>query len=256
LPDAHSQALTPVSALLSGVLLKTSVYAILRFSIITNKSLGPGYVSGLFIIFGLLSVAVAAVFLLVQKDIKRFLAYSSIEHIGIIIFGLGVGGPIAIFRSLFHVLNHAMAKSLMFFSAGHLVKKYKSHNMHLMHGALSAIPFAAVSFILGAMILGGMPPFGMFVSKFMIFSGAFERGFYWQAGVMLGFLSVVFGALIFYLPKVIFGNKPRDITVENEPIGARLIFSSIIIILFVAGIYIPTGVWRLMDAATNIITGS
>ena len=256
LPDAHSQALTPVSALLSGVLLKTSLYAIIRFAIITNQVLGPGFSSRLFLLFGLVSVAIAAIFLLVQKDIKRFLAYSSIEHIGIIVFGLGIGTPLAIFGSLFHILNHAMAKSLMFFSAGHLVKRYKSHNMHLMKGAMQALPFAATAALLGLMALGGMPPFGMFMSKFIIFAAAFEKGFYWQSAVLLFFLSLVFGALVFHLPKVIFGNKPKDVESGKEPFGAKVVFTYIVIFLLILGLFMPSCVRGLIESAAKVITGA
>ncbi len=256
LPDAHSQALTPVSALLSGVLLKTSLYAIIRFSIITNAALGAAFTSKLFLFFGLFSVAVAAMFLLVQKDIKRFLAYSSIEHVGIIVFGLGVGTPLSVFAGLFHVLNHAMAKSLMFFSAGHIVKKYKSHNMHLMQGLIQSLPFTAIAALVGLTALSGMPPFGIFMSKFMILAAAFEKGLFWPSALLLIFLIPVFGALIFYVPKVIFGNKSKNMETGPEPIGAKLVFSVLIIFLLIVGLTMPTGIKNLLESAAKIVTGA
>jgi len=117
LPDAHSQALAPISAMLSGVLLKTAIYAIIRYMIIANKCLGQAFPGNLLIAFGLLSVLLPAGFMLAQKDLKRLFAYSSIEHVGVICFGLGVGGWLGLFGALFHVFNHGVNKSLMFFSA-------------------------------------------------------------------------------------------------------------------------------------------
>lgn len=255
LPDAHSQALTPVSALLSGVLLKTSLYAIMRFAIIANKALGADFTSGLFVFFGLFSMAVAAVFLLVQKDIKRLLAYSSIEHIGIVVFGLGVGTPLAVFGALFHVLNHALAKSLMFFSAGHMVKQYKSHNMHVMHGLIQALPFTAMLALAGLMALAGMPPFGIFISKLMILTAAFEKGLYGPSALFLFFLAVVFGALIFHLSKVIFGHKPKDMPRGREALSAKFVLAALAVILVVLGIIVPGPLKMLIESASRVFMG-
>ncbi|MBI2447452.1 MAG: hydrogenase 4 subunit F [Candidatus Omnitrophica bacterium] len=139
LPDAHSQALSPVSALLSGVLLKTAFYAIIRFTIIVNKCVPSHYTQNLFIFFGIISLGIAAGFILVQKDIKRLLAYSSVEHIGIISIGLGFGGILGIYGALFHAFNHAVTKALMFLGAGSTVRKYKTSNMHLIKGVINVM---------------------------------------------------------------------------------------------------------------------
>ena len=136
LPDAHSQAVAPISALLSGVLLKTAIYAILRFGIIVIKSGGLVYFTHLMLIFGVISLVISGGLILVQKDLKRLLAYSSIEHIGIIAIGFGLASPLAIAGAILHVFNHAVTKSLMFFGAGNIVSVYKKHNMNAIRGCL------------------------------------------------------------------------------------------------------------------------
>ncbi len=255
LPDAHSQALTPVSALLSGVLLKTSLYAIIRFAMITNKAMGPEFTSRLFIFFGLFSVAVAGIFLLAQKDFKRLLAYSSIEHVGIIVFALGVGTPLAVFGSMFHALNHAVTKSLVFFAAGNAVKKYKTHHLHMIHGLVQALPFTAAAALIGLLSLVGMPPFGIFMSKLMILSACFQKGLYGPAALLLLFLAVVFGALMFHLNASIFGNKPKGIEAGGEALSMKLVFVSLALLLVLLGVMMPTPLQALLVAASRLVTG-
>jgi len=255
LPDAHSQALTPVSALLSGVLLKTSLYAIIRFAMITNKAMGPEFTSRLFIFFGLFSVAVAGIFLLVQKDFKRLLAYSSIEHVGIIVFALGVGTPLAVFGSMFHALNHAATKSLVFFAAGHAVKRYKTHHLHMIHGLIQALPFTAAAALIGLLALVGMPPFGIFMSKLMILSACFQKGLYGPAALLLFFLAVVFGALMFHVSPSIFGHKPKGTEFGAEAAGMKLVFMSLALLLLLLGVMMPTPLQALLVSASRLITG-
>ncbi len=255
LPDAHSQALTPVSALLSGVLLKTSLYAIIRFAMIVNKTMGPEFTSRLFIFFGLFSVAVAGIFLLAQKDFKRLLAYSSIEHVGIIVFALGIGTPLAVFGSLFHALNHAATKSLVFFAAGHAVKRYKTHHLHMIHGLVEALPFTAAAALVGLLSLVGMPPFGIFMSKLMILSACFQKGLYVPAALLLFFLAVVFGALIYHVSALIFGHKPNGVAFGAEAFGMKLVFVSLALLLLLLGVMMPTPLQALLVSASRLITG-
>ncbi len=255
LPDAHSQAMTPISALLSGVLLKTSVYAMIRFAIITNKTLGNNFAFTVFMYWGLVSIGVASFFLLVQKDIKRLFAYSSIENVGIIVFGLGVGTPIAIFGALYHTLNHAFAKSLLFFSAGNIVKRYKTHNMHLIQGVIQAMPFTGVCVLIGMFTLVGMPPFAVFMSKLTIIQAVFAEKLFVQAGLLLLFLAIVFAALLLHISTVVFGNKPKNIPKENETLSVKLVFICLIIYLVVLGFGVPLPLRVLLERAVGIIRG-
>ncbi|MDD5020130.1 MAG: hydrogenase 4 subunit F [Candidatus Omnitrophica bacterium] len=255
LPDAHSQALTPVSALLSGVLLKTSLYAIIRFAMITQKAMGADFTSRLFIFFGLFSVAVAGIFLLAQKDFKRLLAYSSIEHVGIIVFALGVGTPLAVFGALFHALNHAMSKSLIFFAAGNAVKRYKTHHLHMIHGLVRAMPFTAGAALVGLLSLVGMPPFGIFMSKLLILTACFQKGLYGPAALLLFFLAVVFGGLMFHLGPSIFGKKPKGVVSGGEAFSMKLVFVVLALFLVFLGVVMPTPLRALLEAASRTITG-
>jgi len=224
LPDAHSQAVAPISALLSGVLLKTAIYAILRFGIIMIKSVGFAYFSHLMILFGVISLVISSGFILAQKDIKRLLAYSSIEHVGIIAIGFGLGSPLAVAGAILHVFNHAVTKSLMFFGAGNIVNVYKKHNMNAIKGVIRVLPFTGIFLFLGMFALAGFPPFSIFISEMMIIIAAFSRGAYFIAGLLLIFLAVIFGAFIYHFSKMLFGNPPKDMVVQGEPLSGKSAF--------------------------------
>ncbi|MDO8488956.1 MAG: proton-conducting transporter membrane subunit [Candidatus Omnitrophota bacterium] len=236
LPDAHSQAIAPISALLSGVLLKTAIYAILRFGIIVIHGVGFGYFSNLMILFGAISLVISSGFILVQKDLKRLLAYSSIEHIGIIAIGFGIGAPLAIAGALLHVFNHAITKSLMFFGAGNIVSAYKKHNMNAIRGVIKAMPFTGVMVLLGVFAITGFPPFSLFISEFMILIGAFTNGSYLIASLLLASLAIIFGAFIYHFGKILFGNLPKEMILTKEPLSSKFVFLFLMFLIFIPGI--------------------
>jgi len=236
LPDAHSQAVAPISALLSGVLLKTAVYAILRFGIILIKSGEMAYFTHLMILFGVISLVISSGFILIQKDLKRLLAYSSIEHIGIIAIGFGLGSPLAISGAILHIFNHAVTKSLMFFGAGNIVSAYKKHNMNSIRGVIKVLPFTGILMLLGMFALTGFPPFSIFISEIMIITAAFTKGSYIIASLMLFFLSVIFGAFIFYFGKMFFGNLPKGMEKLGEPLSGKFAFSFLFILICGLGV--------------------
>ena len=253
LPDAHSQAIAPISALLSGVLLKTAIYAIVRFGIIVNISLGGRYFGHLMVLLGLVSLLISASFVLTQKDIKRLLAYSSIEHIGIIAVGLGIGGPLGIFGALLHIFNHAVTKSLMFFCAGDIVNAYGKHNMYAIRGTLKILPFTSFMFLFGMLALSGFPPFSIFMSEFLILTAAFLKGSYIAAGMMLLFIVIVSSAFIFHLSKVIFGRAPEGMTPVKESAGGKLALALLIILISIMGFAIPGPMNSLILSAAEVI---
>ena len=255
LPDAHSQALAPISALLSGVLLTTSLYAIIRFAVITNAVAGPAYTSHLFIFFGLISIAVAAAFILVQKDIKRLLAYSSIEHIGIIALGLGFGGSIGCYGALLHVFNHAATKALMFFTAGDITHLYNTHNMRKIRGAASALPFGGPITVLAAFALGGTPPFSLFFSEVIILYAGFVRGAYAAGAFYIALLAVVFGGLIYHFAQISFGKKPEHIVAAGTPAIAKSAFIFLFVFVCFSGFIFPD-FHALLKAAAGIVQGT
>ncbi|MFH0771618.1 MAG: hydrogenase 4 subunit F [Candidatus Omnitrophota bacterium] len=242
LPDAHSQAVAPISALLSGVLLKTAIYAILRFGIIAIKSAGFAYFGNLMILLGLVSLAISCGFILVQKDLKRLLAYSSIEHIGIVSIGFGLGTPLSFAGAFLHIFNHAVTKSLLFFGAGDIVGAYKRHKMNAIRGVIKALPFAGIMTLLGVFAITGFPPFSIFFSEILIIAAAFLKGSYLTAGLLLFFLTVIFGAFIFHFGKMLFGNLPKDMKVTGEPLSGKIAFLFLFFQICAAGaafLFIP-----------------
>ncbi len=208
LPDAHSQAPAPTSALLSAVLLNCSVYAIIRAAgVLSAAGLGGEVRSGL-LLFGFLSVALAALFLLVQHDLKRMLAYSSIEHIGLITLGIGIGTPLSVFAALVHTITHSLSKALAFLSAGELVREAHSHEMNRMLGMLRRRPAAASGFGVAMTGLAGMPPWPIFASELLLVWAALAAGRVWLAIGLLLLLATAFTGLLYHTVRVVFGDDP------------------------------------------------
>lgn len=205
LPDAHSQAPSPVSGLLSGVLLNCALYGILRFVPIASASVGPRFVHDLLLGFGLLSVAVAVPFILVQRDLKRLLAYSSVEHVGLVTAAVGLGGPAALFAGLLHLVNHALTKSLLFFAAGVLVQRYGTRRIGAMRGAVRAVPVAGPLFLLGVLGIAGLPPSGVFLSELGVIVAGVGGGAPWAALLLLALLAVTFAGLVGHAVGVTLG---------------------------------------------------
>lgn len=257
LPDAHSQAPSPVSALLSGVLLNTAMYGIIRVISIVNKSLGSSsYTGNLLIILGLLSIGTAAIFILVQQDYKRILAYSSIEHMGIIALGLGICTPISIFAALYHIFNHAMTKSMLFLATGNVYLKYHSKKIASISGLIKTMPVTGVVFVLGVFAITGMPPFGIFMSEFNTVVGAIFSKHYITAALFLIFLAIVFAGFAKQMSKMFYGKNinPEVKKGELDFIGPTVLVVLLLITICV-GIYIPAPFKSLLDASTNIILG-
>jgi hydrogenase-4 component F len=241
LPDAHSQAPSPVSALLSGVLLNTAMYGIIRVLSIVNKSLGSSnYTGNLLIILGLLSIGTAGVFVLVQQDYKRILAYSSIEHMGIIALGLGICTPISIFAALYHIFNHAMTKSMLFLATGNVYLKYHSKKIASIRGLIKTMPVTGVVFVLGVFAITGMPPFGIFMSEFNTVVGAIFSKHYITAALFLIFLAIVFAGFAKQMSKMFYGKNtnPEVKKGELDFIGPTVLVVLLLITICV-GIYIP-----------------
>jgi hydrogenase-4 component F len=194
LPDAHSEAPTPVSALLSGSLLAVSFYAILRFYEVTAAALGPRFPRDVLLVFGVASLLLAALCLFGQRDIKRLLAYSSIEHMGILAIGVSFGAPVALAGVLLHVLAHAAAKGNAFMGAGVLVRKFGTKGISGIRGGLDTLPWSGPLFLASVLALGAMPPFGLFRSEFEIVQGGFAaRGYVLAAILVIGVTVAFFG---------------------------------------------------------------
>ena len=194
LPDAHAEGPTPVSAVLSGLLLNVALYAVVRCKVLVEGSLQTSFARELMMGFGLLSVVVAAFLLSRQKDIKRLFAYSSIEHMGIITFAFGMGGPIANFAGLLHMTVHSLTKSAIFFTVGHATQKTGTQIMDDIRGLITISPMIGWGLMLGTLAILGMPPFGVFASEFLILTTAMREQ-PWATPFLLGALGVAFAAV-------------------------------------------------------------
>src|SRR5205823_3123403 len=168
LPDAHAEGPTPVSAVLSGLLLNVALYAVVRCKVLVEASAHTSFAKELMMGFGLLSIVVGALLLSRQKDVKRLFAYSSVEHMGIITFAFGMGGPVANFAGLLHMTVHSLTKSAIFFTVGHAVQKTGTQLMDEIRGLVTTSPMIGWWLVLGSLAILGMPPFGVFASEFLI----------------------------------------------------------------------------------------
>ena len=195
LPDAHSEAPTPVSALLSGSLLAVSFYAILRFYQVAAATLGSGFPRDALLAFGVASLLLAALYVFGQRDIKRLLAYSSVEHMGILAIGVSFGAPVALAGVMLHVLAHAAAKGNAFMGAGVLVAKFGTKQISAIRGGLDLLPWSGPLFLLAVFALSAMPPSGIFRSEFQIVYGGLDSGNYAAAAVLIVLVTVAFFGL-------------------------------------------------------------
>ncbi|MFB9760400.1 hydrogenase 4 subunit F [Ectobacillus funiculus] len=254
LPDAHSQAPSPISAVLSGVLLNTALYGIFRVFIIANTTL-QGKADDFLILFGLFSIGITVPFILVQHDLKRMLAYSSVEHIGIITLGVGIGGAIGLYGALLHMFNHSMAKSLLFFSAGNINQKYHSKRIDRISGVLNVLPVTGPIFLIAAFAITGAPPFNVFISEFTIMLGGFQGG---RIGVTVSFLLLVvmiFAGMIYYTIKMVFGEPPAKM--EKKEINgwstAALFIPLVVVVVF--GLYVPPFFTDVIHQVSQVLQG-
>ena len=210
LPDAHSEAPTPISAMLSGSLLAVSFYAILRFYQFSAVALGPRFPRNVLLIFGIASLLLAALYLFGQRDIKRLLAYSSVEHMGILAIGVSFGAPIALAGVLLHVLAHAAAKGNAFMGAGVLVHKFGTKQLSAIRGGLDLLPWSGPLFLLAVLAMGAMPPFGIFRSEFEIVEGGFASHGNAAAAVLIIGVTVAFFGLAATTTQMLL--QPRAVT--------------------------------------------
>jgi hydrogenase-4 component F len=209
LPDAHAEAPTPISALLSAVLLNCAMYAVMRYDAIVSRAVGPTFSHTLLLIFGVVSMVVAGLLILVQRNLKRLMAYSSIEHMGIIAIGLGLGGPLGLFGALLHAFNHSVAKSLLFFSAGNVRHHVGTLRIDGIQGISRTMPQTSAALLVGGLAIVGLPPFSLFISEFAILSEAFTQARYFVVVLFLIVLSVVFGGFAFHLFRMLCGEPDR-----------------------------------------------
>jgi hydrogenase-4 component F len=235
LPDAHAEGPTPISAVLSGLLLNVALYALLRFKMLlalNPAALAPG---PLMVTMGLISCVFAAFMLYRRRDIKRLFAYSSIEHMGIIVFAFGMGGPLANFAGLLHMTMHSLTKSAIFFAVGHIAQVKGTQKIADMGGLTVSNPVLGWGLVLGVVAIAGLPPLGIFMSEFLVVSSTFARQ-PWLATILVLGILVALGGLFLRLNTVAFG-EPHG---PSAPAQASYVpMFAHLAIVFMAGIYIP-----------------
>ncbi len=236
LPDAHAEGPTPISAVLSGLLLNVALFAVLRFKMIMSANLAALAPGPLMVTLGLLSVVFASFMLYRRHDIKRMFAYSSIEHMGIITFAFGMGGPLANFAGLLHMIYHSLTKSAIFFSVGHIAQIKGTQRMADIRGLTVSHPVLGWGLVLGVVAIVGLPPTGVFMTEFLIISSTFARQPVLAVALGLGLL-VALGALLLRLNGIAFG-EPHG---KDAPSDASFVpmFAHLGLVL-AAGIWLPT----------------
>ena len=249
LPDAHSEGPTPISAVLSGLLLNVALYALLRYKMLIAANplaLQPGPI---LVVMGLVSLIFAAFMLYQRRDIKRLFAYSSIEHMGLITFAFGMGGPLANFAGLLHMTMHSLTKSAIFYAVGHVAQAKGTQRIADIRGLSVSHPGLAVALGLGVLAISGLPPFGVFMSEFLILTSTFARE-PWLALLPAFGLLLALGALLLRLQGMLFGepNEPTH-TVKASPVPVVVH----LILILIAGLYLPGALVTWFQRAAELL---
>ena len=251
LPDAHSKAPSPISAMLSGALLNVALLAILKFKLITDAALGPVFSQNILIFFGIFSIAIPAFIIIVQKNYKRLFAYSSIEHMGIIALGFGFGG-LGSFAALLHMIYHSLAKSLLFFSAGNVLLKYGSTKIENIKGVLSAMPFTGTILLLGFLAITGVPPFGIFITEVYIMTAGIGSHPV-TVGLALSLLALIFYGFLKYITAMVFSNASSPVPQGEANYLTIAPPALLLVVLAGGGFFLPVPVRMWIDAAAALI---
>lgn len=246
LPDAHSEGPAPVSAMLSGALLNVAMLGIVRFVMILNHSPIGFFAKTMLVSFGVFSLAIAALFIVKQKDIKRLMAYSSVEHMGVLAIGFGFGGPIGFAGALYHMLNHSLNKSLMFFGAGNAMHVYNTKEITGMRGAFKQLPFFGGIWLAGAIAITGSPPFALFLSEITVLRAGMSSINEWAVFAMAILLIIIFCGFLNHFCKIYFSTSTTSIEISHHKTSvwciAPMFFA--FVPLLILGLWWPEGLWH------------
>ena len=235
LPDAHAEGPTPVSAVLSGLLLNVALYAIIRCKVLVDGALETHFAGNLMMGFGLLTVVVPAFYLSRQKDVKRLFGYSSIEHMGLITFAFGMGGPVADFAGLLHMTVHSLTKSAIFFAVGHAAQMAGTQIIDDIKGLIKRSPTIGWGLMLGSLAILGMPPFGVFTSEFMILTTSIKH-YPWATPILLTALGVAFASMFGKVQNMVFGEPTVKPLAHNPALLPVFVHLGLVLML---GLWIP-----------------
>jgi hydrogenase-4 component F len=252
-PDAYSEAPVPVAALMATAVLNCSLYALARFYVLTVKCLGPSWVSQLLVLFGLLSIGIAVPFILVQRSYRRLLAYSSIDHGGIMVLGLGFGGPLGALGMLLHMAFHTVTKPLLFFCAGNAQQHTGNDSLRKGPGGLvHALPISAPMLLLATLAVTGTPPFSMFQSEFTILRAGFASQRTGAAILYVVLVIAIFCGFFYHMAQLVLGAP------TGAPRGERCRWKTwpvigLSMIVVVLGFWLPPPVYALVNGAARIL---
>jgi len=246
MPDAYAEAPPAIAAMMSGVLVAVAMYAIARWKSVVDAVVDPAFTNALLIGIGLISVAVGALSLVIQRHYKRMLAYSSIEHMGLVSIGFALG-PLGTFAALLHLINHAVAKAMTFLLAGRVLRRYDTTEIAHVSGLFKAMPWTGPLFAAGVLTLVGLPPFGLFISEFLLLRAAVVSGHLLVAGATLVLLLTSFISLLSHLNRMLYGTVPAGVTVGESGSWALLALGGCAIVLMVLGLALPWPVATLLN---------
>jgi len=254
-PDAYGEAPAPVGALMSGALTGCAFLAVFRVAQICFHAHLQEFISPVFILLGVLSLGIAAVFIIGQKDFSRMLGYSSVEHMGILVLGLGLGGG-AIWASLFHMVNNAFAKGLIFLAAGNLYRHFNTRKIEGIRGAIHTVPATGIFLVLGLLVITGFPPFGIFYSELLILKAALATGRYVVIFFYLLFLSVIFFGYARIILDMALGKPDNaDVAAPKEDLFMVAPLVILALVLVFTGVFVPGPLYGLINEASALLGG-
>jgi len=253
LPDAHSEAPAPTSSMMSGSLLVVALYAILRWKVVVDACVGTAFSDRMLIATGTVSVAVAAILMIRQVSYKRMLAYSSVEHVGLICVGAGFGS-LGTLAALLHMVGHAAGKSMLFLLSGNIKEAYGSTRIVMVRGLLRSRPLTGALFLAGTLALLGLPPFSLFVSEVMIFRAGFLGGHPAVTGLLMLLTLAIFVFFLGYVNRILYGQPPAELPAARSPRAAEMLPMAVnLAVLLAAGIVVPAPFLSLLRLAAGVI---
>jgi hydrogenase-4 component F len=252
-PDAYSEAPVPVAILMATAVLNCALYALARFYVLAARCLGPQFPSQLLVLFGLLTIGIAVPFILVQRSYRRLLAYSSVEHGGIMVLSLGFGGLLGPLGMLLHMTFHSVTKPLLFFCAGNTQQHTGADSLRRSGGLLSALPVSAPMFVLAALAITGTPPFSIFQSEFTVLRAGFATQHTGAAMLFVAFAVAIFCGLFYHVAGLVFGRASEDVAVGDRSgwkTGPVVVLAAVVVVL---GFWLPSPVYSLVQGAAGIL---
>jgi hydrogenase-4 component F len=254
-PDAYSEAPVPTAAILSTAMLNCALYGLIRFYILSSRCLGPGFPGSLLLMFGMLSMGIAVPFVLIQRNFRRLLAYSSIDHAGIMVIGLGVGGAVASMGLMLHMLFHTVAKALLFMCAGNVSQHFKTDLFRkIKGGVIQTMPLTGTVFLMAMLATIGMPPFSLFQSEFLILRASLAGGHTLASILFIVFGTGVFTGALIHIGSLVLGPSHGEPPAAWHP-WRNLSMLTLAIVLVIIAFWIPAPLMELVRGAAKVVTG-